>query len=95
MITKFSGSQQVIKISNKIFDIHLLTDENKNELLILTFIYLFIHKRRNFNSYSELGKVPKNLVKKLGELEIRGRIETIQTTAVLKSNGIRRWALEI
>ena len=32
-----------------------------------------------------LGTVPKGLEKNLSELEIKGRIETIQTTALLKS----------
>ena len=31
-----------------------------------------------------LGMVPKDLKKRLGELDIRGRIDTIQTTAPLK-----------
>ena len=32
-----------------------------------------------------LGMVPKSLENRLGELNIRGRIKTIQTTALLKS----------
>ena len=32
-----------------------------------------------------LGMVPKSLAKKMEELEIRGQIETIQTTALLRS----------
>ena len=32
--------------------------------------------------------IPKNLEKRLDELEIRGRIETLQTTAALKSDKI-------
>ena len=36
-----------------------------------------------------LGTVPKGLEKSLSELEIKGRIETIQTTALLKSARIR------
>ena len=41
-----------------------------------------------------LGTVPKGMEKRLGELEIRGRIEAIQTTAVLKSAKILRRVLE-
>ena len=37
-----------------------------------------------------LGTVPKGLEKSLSELEIKGRIETIQTTALLKSARIIR-----
>ena len=33
----------------------------------------------------DLGTIPRALEKNLGELEIRGRIETIQTTALLRS----------
>ena len=41
-----------------------------------------------------LGMVPKCLEKNLSELEIKGRIETIQTTALLKSARIIRRVLE-
>ena len=41
-----------------------------------------------------LGTVPKALGKNLGELDIRGRIETIQTTALLGSARIPRRVLE-
>ena len=41
-----------------------------------------------------LGTVPKNLEKSLSELKIKGRIETIQTTALLKSARIIRRVLE-
>ena len=41
-----------------------------------------------------LGTIPKGLEKSLDELEIRGRIETIQTTALLRSAGILRRVLE-
>ena len=41
-----------------------------------------------------LGKVPKGLERSLDELEIRGRIETIQTTALLKSARIIRSVVE-
>ena len=41
-----------------------------------------------------LGTVPKGLEKSLSELEIKGRIETIQTTALLKSARIIRRVLE-
>ena len=37
-----------------------------------------------------IGTVSKNLEKKLEELVIRGRSETIQTTALLKSSRIIR-----
>ena len=40
------------------------------------------------------GKVPKALENNLGELEIRGRIETLQTTALLGSARILRRVLE-
>ena len=32
-----------------------------------------------------LGTIPKGLVKELGDIEIRGQVETIQTIALLKS----------
>ena len=41
-----------------------------------------------------LGTIPKGLEKSLSELEIKGRIETIQTTALLKSARIIRRVLE-
>ena len=41
-----------------------------------------------------LGTVPKGLEKNLGELEIRGRIETIKATALLKSATILRRVLD-
>ena len=41
-----------------------------------------------------LETVPINLEKRLGDLEIRGRIETIQTTALLQSARIPRRVLE-
>ena len=43
---------------------------------------------------SALGTVPKGLEKKPEEFGIRGKIETIQTTALLKSAGIIRSVLE-
>ena len=42
-----------------------------------------------------LGTVFKDLQKRLEKLETRGRIETIQTTALLKSSRILRKVLEI
>ena len=41
-----------------------------------------------------LGTVPKNLEKRLENREIRGRIETIQTTALLQLARILRRGLE-
>ena len=41
-----------------------------------------------------LGTIPKGLVKGLKELEIEGRAETIQTTALLRSTRILRRVLE-
>ena len=41
-----------------------------------------------------LGTIPKGLVMELEDLEIRGRLETIQTTALLKSARILRSVLE-
>ena len=41
-----------------------------------------------------LGTVPKDLVLGLEDLEIRGRVETIQTTALLRSARILRRVLE-
>ena len=40
------------------------------------------------------GKVTKGLLKGLEDLEVRGRVETIQTTALLKSAGILKSVLE-
>ena len=44
--------------------------------------------------FSTLGMIPKGLVRELEELEIGGRAETIQTTALLKSTRILRRVLE-
>ena len=41
-----------------------------------------------------LGTVTKRLIKGLEDLEIIGRVETIQTTAILRSTGILRRVLE-
>ena len=46
------------------------------------------------NSSWALGMVPKSLEKRIEELEMRGRIETTQTTAWLKSAGILRSVME-
>ena len=46
------------------------------------------------NVIGAIGTVPKGLEKSLSELEIKGRIETIQTTALLKSARIIRRVLE-
>ena len=45
--------------------------------------------------FGMLGRVPKRLQEKLGEMEIRGRIKIIPTTALLRSAKIRRKVLEI
>ena len=41
-----------------------------------------------------LGTIPKGLMKGLEDLEIRGRVEDIQTTALLRSARIQRRVLE-
>ena len=41
-----------------------------------------------------LGKIPKGLVKGLEDLEIKGQVETIQTTALLRSARIIRKVLK-
>ena len=41
-----------------------------------------------------LGKIPKGMIKGLQDLEIRGQMETIQTTALLRSARILRRVLE-
>ena len=43
---------------------------------------------------SALGTVTRSLKKRLGELEIKGKIETIQTTALLRLARILRRVLE-
>ena len=43
---------------------------------------------------SELGAIPKGLVKDLEDLEIREQVETTQTTALLRSTRICRRVLE-
>ena len=43
---------------------------------------------------SALGSVTKELVQRLEYLEIRGQVETIQTTALLRSDRIQRRVLE-
>ena len=40
------------------------------------------------------GTIPKGLVKGLENLEIRGQVETIQTTALLRSTRILKRVLE-
>ena len=45
--------------------------------------------------FDSLGTVPKGLDGRLKQLEVRVRIETIQTTAVLRSARILRRVLEI
>ena len=42
-----------------------------------------------------LGTVTKGLIQRLEDLEIRGRVETIQNTAILRSVRILRKVLEI
>ena len=46
------------------------------------------------NNNFVLGTIPKGLVERLEELVIRGRVETIQTTALLRSARIMRRVLE-
>ena len=41
-----------------------------------------------------LGTIPKGLIKRLEDLEIRGLVETILTTALLRSARILRRVLE-
>ena len=41
-----------------------------------------------------LGSIPKGLIQGLEDLEIRGRVETIQTAALLRSARILRKVLE-
>ena len=41
-----------------------------------------------------LGTITKGLLKGMKDLEIGGRVETIQTTALLKTARIPRWVLE-
>ena len=41
-----------------------------------------------------LGTVTERLIKELGDLEIRGRVETIQTTTLLRTARILRRVLE-
>ena len=43
----------------------------------------------------ELGTIPKGLVKGRKDLEIRGQVETIQMTVLLRLARILRWVLEI
>ena len=42
------------------------------------------HEGDNDTTHRELGTVPKNIEKKLDELNIKERVETIQTTALIK-----------
>ena len=46
------------------------------------------------NVIGTVGTIPKVLEKELEDLEIRGRVKTIQTTALLKSARILRRVLE-
>ena len=41
-----------------------------------------------------LGTITKGLLKSLGDLKVGGRVETIQTTALLRTAGILRRVLE-
>ena len=43
---------------------------------------------------SALGTLTKGLLKGLEDLEVGGRVETIQTTALLRTARILRWVLE-
>ena len=40
------------------------------------------------------GTIPKGLVKELKDMEIRGQVDIIQTTALLRLTGIQRRVLE-
>ena len=45
--------------------------------------------------FSSLGTVPKGLIKGLEDLDLTGRVETIQTTALLRSTKILRRVMQI
>ena len=59
-----------------------------------------LKKRRNMKVtlipivIGALGTIPKGLVKRLEDFEIRGQVETIQTTSLLRSIRILRRVLE-
>ena len=46
-------------------------------------------------AFSDFGTVTKGLIKGQGELEVGGRVETIQTTELLRTARILRRVLEI
>ena len=52
-------------------------------------------KWRLYKLFGAFGTVTKGLLKDLEDLEVRGQLETIQTTALLKTARILRWVLEI
>ena len=58
------------------------------------FKILIEHKSDDDTKCSALGTIPKGLFKGQKDLEIRGRVETIQTLAILRSNGILRKILD-
>ena len=55
---------------------------------------LFVHSLLNIKSVGALSRDTKGLLKGLKNLEIRGREESIQTTALLRSARILRIVLE-
>ena len=66
----------------------LLVRTIHNELIIIIIILIIIH------IIGTLGTVTKGLVHGLEEMEIRRRVETIQTTSLLRSAKILRRVLE-
>ena len=71
--------------------------ENKREIST----YTLLENKKKFEHGGEgdivigvLGTIPKGLLKGLEDLEMRGRIETIQTTVLLRSTRILRRVLE-
>ena len=104
-MTKPSDSQQKKKRTYRIVDIAVPTDhrvklkesEKRNQHLHLAW-----ELKKLWNTkvtavpfvIGPLGAVNKGLVQWLEESEIRGIMETIQTTALLRSAIIQRWVLE-
>ena len=78
--------------------VKLKESENKNEYLNLA---RKLKKPKNMNVtiipivIGALGTVTERLIKGLEDFEIRGRVETIQTTTLLRSARILRRVLDI
>ena len=61
---------------------------------IYIYIYIYIILNNYNNEIGALGTITKGLLKGLEDMEVGGRVETIQTTALLRMARILRRVLE-